>query len=80
MIRMQSLDTPTQLWQRRSGGSCATKRFKSEVTGKRVNREGAYCLKILARFRYYGPEKATQCLETGLTKMKEQLKESVNYY
>ena len=54
--------------------------FKSEVTGKRVNREGAYCLEILARFRYYGPEKATQCLETGLIKMKEQLKESVNYY
>ena len=43
-----------------------------EVTGKRVNREGGYCLEILARFRYYGPEKATQCLETGLTKMKKQ--------
>ena len=46
-----------------------------EVTGKRVNREGGYCLEILAR-----SEKATQCLETGLTKMKEQLKESINYY
>ena len=42
-----------------------------EVTGKRVNREGGYGLEIPARFCFYGPEKATQWLETRLTKMNE---------
>ena len=43
-----------------------------EVTGKRVNREGGYGLEIPARFCFYGPKKATQCLETKLTKIEEQ--------
>ena len=51
-----------------------------EVTRKRVNREGGYRLEILARFCLYGTENATQWLEARLTKIEEQLKESVNYY
>ena len=36
-------------------------------------------LKVLVRFHFYGPEKITQWLETRLTKIEEQLKESVDY-
>ena len=43
-----------------------------EVTGKHVNHEGGYGLEILARFCLYRPEKATQWLETRLTKTEEQ--------
>ena len=50
-----------------------------EVTGKHVNCVGGYGLEILERFCFYEPEKATQWLETRLTKIEEQLKESVNY-
>ena len=49
-----------------------------EVTGKRMNCEVGYGFEIPSRIRFYGPEKATQCLETRLTKIEEQLKESVN--
>ena len=31
------------------------------------------------RFRFYGPENATQWLETRLTKIEEKLKESITY-
>ena len=44
------------------------------------NRGGGNGLGIPTRFRSYGPEKATQWLETILTKIEEQLKESVNSY
>ena len=44
------------------------------------NRGGGNGLGIPPRFRFYGPEKATQWLETRLTKIEEQLKESVNSY
>ena len=50
-----------------------------EVTGKRVNRAGGYGFEIPARFRFYGSKKARQWLETRLTKIEEQLNESVNY-
>ena len=43
-------------------------------------RGGGYGLGIPAKFRFYGPEKATQWLEMRLTKIEEQLKESVNLY
>ena len=43
-----------------------------EVTGKHVNHEGGYGLEILARFCLYRPEKATQWLETRLTKIEQQ--------
>ena len=43
-----------------------------EVTGKRVDREGGYGLEIPARFCFYGPEKATQWLETKPAKIEEQ--------
>ena len=36
-------------------------------------------LKFRQGFVFYGPEKATQWLETRLIKIEEQLKESVNY-
>ena len=86
---------PKQLRQRISGRSSTTKHFESssivflslphcylepEVTRKRVNSGGGTGLGILTRFRFYGPEKTTQWLETRVTKIKEQLKESVNYY
>ena len=45
-----------------------------EVTGKCVNG-----LEIPGRLHFYGPEKATQCLEMRLTKLEEQLKVSVSY-
>ena len=56
----------------------------SEVTGKSVNRGGGgggggYGLEIPARFRFHGPEKATQWLEMKLTKIEGLLKESLNY-
>ena len=50
-----------------------------EVTGKRVNREDGYGLKIPPRFHFYWPEKTKQWLETRLTKIEEQLKESIDY-
>ena len=50
-----------------------------EITGKRVNRSGGYGHEISARFCFYGSRKVTQWLETRLTKIEEQLKESVNY-
>ena len=50
-----------------------------EDTGKRVNHCGGYEVEIPARFCFYGPEKATQWLETRLTKIEQQLKEGVNY-
>ena len=51
-----------------------------EVTGKRVNREGGYRVEISAKLCFYGPERLMQWLETRLTKIGRQLKESVNYY
>ena len=76
-----------QLWQRRSGRSSITKHFKS---GSIVflslchivtwNRGGGNGLGIPTSVRSYGSEKATQWLETRLTKIEEQLKESVNSY
>ena len=54
--------------------------LEHEVTRRRVNCAGVYGLKVPARFRFYGPEKATQWLEMRLTKIEEQLKESINYY
>ena len=54
--------------------------LEHEITRRHVNREDVCGLKILARFRFYGPEKATQWLATRLTKTEEQLKESINYY
>ena len=54
--------------------------LEPEVTRKRVNSGGGNGLGILTRFRFHGPEKAMQWLETRLTKIEEQLKESVNYY
>ena len=86
---------PKQLRQRISGRSSTTKHFENssivflslphcyiepEVTRKRVNSGGGNGLGILTRFRFYGPEKTMQWLETRLTKIEEQLKESVNYY
>ena len=86
---------PKQLWQRRSGRSSTTKHFEGgsivffslphcylepEVTRKRVNGGGGNGLGIPTRFRFHGPEKAMLWLETRLTKIEEQLKESVNYY
>ena len=44
------------------------------------NRGGGNGLGIPTRFRSHGSEKATQWLETRLTKVEEQLKESVNSY
>ena len=58
----------------------ATFFLEHEVTGKRVNHEGGYGLEIPEKFCFYGPEKATQCLETRLKKIKEQQQESVNDY
>ena len=46
--------------------------LEHEVTRKLVNHEGDYGLEIPAMFCFYGPEKATQCLETRLAKIKEQ--------
>ena len=75
-----------QLWQRRSGRSSITKHFKSgsivflSLSIVTWNRGGGNGLGIPTRFRSYGPEKATQWLETRLTKIEEQLKESVNSY
>ena len=54
--------------------------LEHELARKRVNSGRSYGLEIPTRFRLYGPEKATQWLETRLTKIEEQLKESVNYY
>ena len=54
--------------------------LEPEVTGKSLNSVGGYGIEILASFRFYGPEKATQQFKTILTKVEEQLKESVNYY
>ena len=45
-----------------------------------MNSSGGNGLGIPTRFRSYGLEKATQWLETRLTKIEEELKESVNYY
>ena len=45
-----------------------------------MNSGGGNGLGIPTRFRFDGIEKATQWLETRLTKIEEQLKESVNYY
>ena len=39
-----------------------------------MKREGGYGLEILARFRFYGPKKATQWLKTRPAKIKEQLR------
>ena len=50
-----------------------------KVTEKHENHGGDYGLHIPARFRFYGPEKAMQSLETRLTKIEKQLKESINY-
>ena len=50
-----------------------------EVTGKCVNSGGGYGLEILAWFRFYEPEKSTQWLETRLTKIEKQLRESATY-
>ena len=50
-----------------------------EVTGKCVNSGGGYGLEILAWFRFYEPEKPTQWLETRLTKIEKQLRESATY-
>ena len=43
-----------------------------------MNSSGGNGLGIPTRFRSYGLEKATQWLETRLTKIEEELKESVN--
>ena len=52
-----------------------------EVTGNHVNHGGGcYGLEISAMFRSYEAEKATQWLESRLTKIEEQIKESVNYF
>ena len=54
--------------------------LEPEVTRKHVKSGGSYGLEIPSRSCFYGPEKFTQWLETRLTNIEEQSKESVNYY
>ena len=51
--------------------------FEIFVTWKRLNHDGEYRLEIPANFHFYGPEKTINLAENKITKIEENLNETM---